>query len=375
MLFRATLAEIIMKVGRDSRDAMALLIDNDVTARVLEMDDALGAIEDAFTQLGVGDAAFQPRTDIWSPDVSEGNCYCWGSLLGAMRDPPRLAFRFKSDVMRWEQTDMGPVTEKHNVTPGKYMGFILLFDTSTGELLGLLNDGVLQHVRVGATAGVACKYLARDDATTVGMVGSAGMARAYAEAFTEVRDIETIRVFSPTESHRREYAEDMSDRLETEVRAVDHPRKAIQGADIVASCTNAHSPVYEYDWIEDGQFLVNVKGGEVPDEAYTEADHVFTTTNDPYIEYLIGTEQEYDAPDGKRRSSRRGYHQTEYPTLGEVLADETAAEVDEDDVRFYYNRSAGLQFAAVGHIVHEAARERGLGTTIPLEWFQQEVRN
>ncbi len=42
---------------------------------------------------------------------------------------------------------------------------------------------------------------------------------------------------------------------------------------------------------------------------------------------------------------------------------------------FYDNNSAGLQFAAVGRVVYDQAKELGLGMNIPMEWFQQDIRN
>ena len=44
-------------------------------------------------------------------------------------------------------------------------------------------------MRVGASAGVGARLLAREDAHAVGMIGSGGMARTVLEALVEVRDI------------------------------------------------------------------------------------------------------------------------------------------------------------------------------------------
>ena len=223
---------------------MAVLIDNDVTQRVLEMTDAVEVIEDAFAQLGRNDATFYPRTDVVSPTAVDGDFFVWGSLLGAIRDPPRLAFRFKSDVLTWEEHDGNVTEEKFNVEPGTFMGFLLLFDTSTGELLGLLNDGALQHVRVGATAGVGCDHLAREDAHRVGVLGSGGMAESYLRAFDFVRDLTEVKVYSPTRSNRERYAEAMSAELGLDVTPVESAEAAVTDVDIAACCTDASQPVF-----------------------------------------------------------------------------------------------------------------------------------
>ena len=67
--------------------------------------------------------------------------------------------------------------EKYCQRPSKFCGLILLFSLENGEPLAIMNDGFIQHLRVGATAGLGAKYLAREDATIVAMIGSGGMAR------------------------------------------------------------------------------------------------------------------------------------------------------------------------------------------------------
>lgn len=360
---------------------MARLIDNDVTRRVLETADAVDVVEDAFRQLADDEATFQPRTDVVSPVTESGEeyewdddpeWYTWGSLLGAISDPPRLALRFKSDVLSWETVDGTVVESKHNVEPGTFMGFVLLIDTSTGELIGLLNDGELQHVRVGATAGVAADYLAREDAETVGMLGSGGMARTYLEAFDAVRDLEYATVYSPTAEHRRAYAREMSDRLGIDVVAVDAPDAAMADVDIAATCTDTRSPVYDADWLSPGTFVTNTVPTELGDETYEAADRVLTTDNRPFQRYVIG-----DDEDDQRYTRRHPewFEQREYGTLSDVLAGDDAGRTDDGETIVYDNISAGIQFAAVGNLVYERATERDLGTEVPLSWFQQDIRN
>lgn len=352
---------------------MPKLISNDVTKDVLEMDEAVDAIESAFTQLGRRDATFYPRTDIVAPTAEAGDYYVWGSLLGAIRDPPRLAFRFKSDVLRYEDHGDHTTEEKFNVEPGTFMGFVQLYDMATGELLGLINDGALQHVRVGATAGVACDQLAREDASRVGVLGSGGMARTYVEAFDVVRDLEEVTVYSPTAANREAYAEEMDERLDAEVRAVDSAEAAMRDVDIAATTTDASQPVYRREWLEDGLFLVDVRSIEVEDAAVEAADRVLGTAREGYMDRVIGSESDRQRYQEHRGVS--GFEDHDYPTLDEVLVGDAPGRRDDDETIFYHNRSAGIQFASVGNLVYERATEAGRGTAVPLEWFQQDIRD
>lgn len=354
---------------------MTLLINNDVSSRVVSMEDSLEAIEDAFRQLGEGQATFQPRTDIWSPTAADpGDYYRWGSLLGAIRDPPRLAFRFKSDVLQWHEDDHGLTEDWYNVAPGTFMGFVMLFDTSNGELLALLNDGALTTLRVGATAGVGCKYMAREDASTVGILGSGRMARAYATAFSIVRDLDLITVYSPTKANREAFAETMNERLSVDVRPAESAEEAMTDVDIAATCTDAMQPIYSADWMTSGQFIVNVRADEMEEETYRRADRVFKTWDEPIFDYALGSQEERDRRPMSREYRRR-YQSVDYPRLDQVVTGEVPGRKHDDETVFFHNISAGIQFAAVADLAYTGAKANGLGTVVPLEWFQQDVRN
>src|SRR5438132_13500540 len=109
-----------------------------------------------------------------------------------------FAIRMKSDVI-YEQEYQGAITqEKYCVRPGRFCGLILLIIIQNGEPLALINDGYLQHMRVGADSGIGAKYMAREYAEVVGMIGSGGMAHSHVESFFQARSIRTIEDYSPT---------------------------------------------------------------------------------------------------------------------------------------------------------------------------------
>jgi ornithine cyclodeaminase/alanine dehydrogenase-like protein (mu-crystallin family) len=92
----------------------------------------------------------------------------------------------KSDIVSWPVRHGVRVEDKYCVRPGLFCGLILLFSTEDGAPLAIMNDGYLQHMRVGALYGLGAKYLARSDASVVGMLGSGGMARSHLTAFAAV---------------------------------------------------------------------------------------------------------------------------------------------------------------------------------------------
>lgn len=70
-----------------------------------------------------------------------------------------------------------------------------------------------------------------------------------------------------------------------------------------------------------------------------------------------------------------GFQDHDYRTLDEVIAGDVPGRQDDEETIYYHNRSAGIQFASVGNLVYERAIEAGEGTEVPLDWFQQDIRD
>ena len=127
-------------------------------------------------------------------------------------------------------------------------------------------------MRVGACAGLGVKCLARDNASTVGMIGSGGMARSYLSAFCEVRKIKKVKVYSPTKHNREKYAKEMGKAHYIEIQAVNTAEEAVRDSDIVATCTDAITPFIKKEWIEPVMHLTDVNGSDIPDDVIAGAD-------------------------------------------------------------------------------------------------------
>jgi len=102
--------------------------------------------------------------------------------------------------------------------PGwRYTGIVLLFSVTTGEVLGILAEGVLQKMRVGSTSAVGVKHLSRKDAHNGGLFGTGWQAEGQLETTSQVRKLKSVRVYSPNLEHRRRFASKMEKRIEAEI--------------------------------------------------------------------------------------------------------------------------------------------------------------
>jgi alanine dehydrogenase len=375
---------------------MTLLISNQDVEQVLDIRICLDAIEEGIKEYYRGDATCRPRIDVWAPSGDPHGYYQWGSMEGTSRRYAVFATRIKSDIAYWTESGNGVKTqEKYCQRPGLFCGLVLLFSTENGEPLAVMNDGYLQHLRVGATAGIAAKYLAREDADTVGMVGSGSMAWTHAIAFAEVRKLKRIRVFSPTQKHRETYAQHLGERLGIEVIPVASAEEAVKGAEIVSACTDSIVPVIAGRALDAGAFVCTVKGTIELDKSSTERIRTFYTfapNNDTYgqaegaavsrAQKISGTHRAYVAgqaedlariPEVRREG---GFDRRKVVSFKELFDGKRPGRIDREEILAVGgNQIQGIQFASVGGAAYRLIKEKGLGREFPTDWLLQDVRN
>ncbi len=365
-----------------------LLIDNAVIAQVLTTRDCIAAQERAFAGVLTGASVSRPRLDTFMPCDREDGYYRFGSVEGATDGVH--AVRLKSDIMTWPRRPDGSTSEqKYCVEPGTYCGLVLLFSTANGEPLAILNDGHLQHMRVGAAAGVGAKLLARADAHRVGMIGSGGMARTVLEALAAVRPIDEVRVYSRTPEHAARYAAEMSAQLGIAVTPVGTARDAVRGADILATTTDSMAPVVQADWLEPGMHVVAIGPLDLAPDCETRIDIVVRQGQEAFDMPETG---QFRRDLGHSRSAFVGGSTAEqtrlppvvrkqrgprvWPLYTEVIAGRAAGRTSAEQISQYRPvGNWGLQFAACGALAYREAKRRGLGHSLPSEWFLQSIKN
>ena len=145
--------------------------------------------------------------------------------------------------------------------------FIILFDNERGDLLALVAGTSLNVWRTGAPAGVASKYLAPTGASELGLIGSGRQARGQLLAIRRALPLlKRVKIFSPTEAHRKRFAKEMSEWLDVSVEAVDSAKVAVENMPIVSLATSSRSMVIEPEWIAPGALVVSITSGQLPRE-------------------------------------------------------------------------------------------------------------
>ncbi len=363
-----------------------LILSNEEIESFLSIHVCIDALEKAYRSWENGTAINRPRTDLVLPSPDASGVYAFKSMEAGLFDPPMVAMRINSDIIRWRQQGGRVLKTKVPAAAGdKYVGLVMLFSTQNGEPLAIFPDGVVQRMRVASSSAIAARYLAREDASTLALFGSGWQAGSHLPAMCAVRNIKRVNIYSPTKNNREAFAREMGQKVDAEVRSVDSPEDAVRGADIIATTTNSLSRVISPDWVTPGIHLTCVRVPELGDETIRKVDRLVIHSHKHAPEnYVAGFGDDgiaaHDAIDIIKRGPGRSGSLVEHPfwlaapelrelVTGKVPGRNTA----EEKTCFLNNLGIGLQFAAVGAAVFQEARTRGVGREIPTDWFLESV--
>ena len=272
-----------------------VLTDGEFDALV-PMDVAVARIEEAFREHARGTLRSPPRFGL---DVEEGSLVF---TAGAAEGLGAMGFRVYQTVAEGDQ-------------------LVAAFDSETGGLDGVVIGTRLGAVRTGAIGGVAIDHLAREDARTLGVLGSGRQARTQVEAAATVREFERARVYSPTRENRVSFAAEMGDHVEFE--AVGSAEEAVSGADVLVVATSSTEPTFDPDWLAPGAHVTTL-GPKF--EGASEIDPTLPGTCDALVSDSIAQVDGYDRPYVVSGADRERMIE-----LSAVVTGETEARRDPDD--------------------------------------------
>jgi ornithine cyclodeaminase len=329
------------------------------------MADIVDAMERAYRELGQGVAANPPRRRVTLPSPTDDSTYWFNNIMGGVPSVHTFALRVDSSFFRLETS--GGQTRK--VRAGDFVGLVMLFDTTSGELVAVLHDHFLSTRRVGATGGLGARYLARQNARIMGLFGSGHQAATQALAMAAVRPLELIKVYSPNPQHRHEFALRMTEETGVEVRPVDEPRSVVEGSDIVVTATNSRSPVLDGSWLQPGTHLETIVGTD-QSASGSEIDRVAVRRADLIVTGLKEQIQVDRQPKLLWAIEEGLLDWDAIHDLAEVVAGTAPGRTSDAQITLHDNNTGmGIQFAALGSMIVDLARTQGLGTTLPDELF------
>jgi ornithine cyclodeaminase/alanine dehydrogenase len=312
---------------------MAIFINDQEVNQLLDMPSCVDALEEAFRQRGLGEAMNLPRRRI--PFA--------GRQLHLMpASVPGIGYAgFKAYGLGQGQD-------------------VVLYAPGEG-LVAIIRSGRLGQVRTGAASGVATKFMARADASTVGCIGTGRQAETQLEAVAHVRKLTSVAVYSRDPERRSRFAQKMTSLLEQEVRPVATAQEAVKDRDIVIAITTAQDAVFDGNDLAPGTHI-NAAGANV--QTHRELDD--TTIGRADIIAADDVEQaRIEYADLIQPITRGVIFWEKVYELSHIVAGIAPGRRSPEEITLFKSGGLALEDVAAARVIYERARERALGTPLP----------
>ena len=148
----------------------------------------------------------------------------------------------------------------------------LLFDQKTGATVALMDGGEITRRRTAAASALAADYLAREDASTMTVVGAGALAPHFVLAHAAVRPVKRVFIHSRTLAKAEELAAELAHHG-FEVHSVTDLEHAVRQSDIVSCVTTSTAPIVKGAWLKPGTH-VDLAGAFKPTMRETDAEVV-----------------------------------------------------------------------------------------------------
>lgn len=130
----------------------------------------------------------------------------------------------------------------------------LLCDGATGQHLAVIDGNEITGRRTAAASALAGSYLARENASSLLIVGAGHVAAMMADAWSAVRPIRRVRVWNIRPARAAALAAELSARG-FDAAAIDALEAGVREADIISCATLATEPLVRWAWLRPGVHL------------------------------------------------------------------------------------------------------------------------
>ncbi|MEK5230778.1 ornithine cyclodeaminase family protein [Lysinibacillus sp. FSL K6-0232] len=241
-------------------------------------------------------------------------------------------------------------------------GVVMLSDFDTGEPVALLEGSFLTMVRTGALSGVATKYLARQDAKKLCVIGTGEQAKGLVKAILAVRDIEEVFLYNRTAEKAHEFAAYIRNQFDIPAQVCADSNEAVRHADILVTTTSSSVPVFS-ELLKPGVH-VNAVGSfrptmqELPSSAIACADKVVVESTEAALE---------ETGDLLSPINEGVFQASEiFGELGQIVAGELNGRANNEEITIFESVGLAVVDIVVAKYFYEKAIQHKMGTSITL---------
>lgn len=218
---------------------------------LLNMQDALNYVEEAYKQLTLGNAIVPQRIAITDP--APGLTLIMPGIIGGEMNA--LATKI---VSVYKQNP-----EKYNMPT--VLAKIMVQDINTGDIVGIMDGSLITAMRTGAATGVSVKYLARKDSKILGIYGAGVQAKKQVGGVYWGLDqkLEKCVVYDLNKDTVGEFKKEIEKELGIDVDVAEKGDDLLDSSDIIVAATTSTIPLFSGDKITEGTHISSI-GAHAP---------------------------------------------------------------------------------------------------------------
>ncbi|MHA1684399.1 MAG: ornithine cyclodeaminase family protein [Promethearchaeota archaeon] len=327
---------------------MVRILSRDDVRKLLSMKDVLDYVENAYKQIVLGNAIVPQRIAITDP--APGLTLVMPGIIGGGMDA--LATKI---VSVYKQNP-----EKYNMPT--VLAKIMVQDINTGEIVGIMDGGLVTAMRTGAATGVSVKYLARKGSVSMGIFGAGVQAKKQVVAtyWALNRSLKTCKVFDLKKENAELFKKELEAELGINIEIAGSGNDLLSGTDILVAATTSTVPLFDGNDVPEGMHISSI-GAHAP--SYRELDATIikraALLTAGMKEACIAEAGDYIMPinDGIISAD-------DIVSIGDVITGKNPGRTSDSDITIFKSVGIAAQDVAVAKLVYDRALKENVGKDI-----------
>ncbi|MFX0093568.1 MAG: ornithine cyclodeaminase family protein [Candidatus Hodarchaeota archaeon] len=326
---------------------MVRILSKSDVSQLLTMKDTLQYVEEAYKQLVLGNALVPQRIGITDPApgltlVMPGII---GGGMGALAT--KIVSVYKDNP------------KKHNMPTT--LAKIMVQNIDTGEIVGIMDGGLITAMRTGAATGVSVKHLARKNSKVMGIYGAGVQAKGQVRAvyWGLEQKLEKCKVYDIQKTAAEAFKAELEKELGIDVEIVEAGDNLLD-TDILSCATTSPEPLFDGNKVPEGMHIASIGA-----HAATTRELDSTTIKRASIRAAgLKSACLAEAGDYIIPINEGIIKEDDIVSIGEIILGKKPSRASDKDITVFKSVGISAQDVAVAKLVYDRALEKGIGQDI-----------
>lgn len=330
-----------MRVFLSRNNRSTLKLSEDEVKRCLNIEEAIKAVESAFSEFGRGDAQIPTKKYLFF-QKHDGD---YRSMPGYLEN---------EDIAGCKLVNVHPDNEDLPTV----MALLVLVNPKNGFPFCIMDGSYLTSYRTGAAGAVATKYLARKDSEKIGFVGAGVQSHTQFLALNEVQDLKEAYIYDVSQENADELKK-FIEKKGVKASICNDVESVAKKIDILVTTTPVRDPLVKKEWITEGTHI-NAIGADAEGKQELESDLV--RTSKIVVDQIEPASHsgEINVPYSKGLISNKDI----YSEISDIVNGVKEGRSNKKEITIFDSTGLAIQDIATGHRVYKNAIGKGIGEEI-----------